>query len=122
LRLPTEKSEDKDNPNAYRDLLIDRVFWKKSATLKPGETPTNLHRFTMTNTSELYLYQKIEVRFDYFDSAYHKISSSTRIINKALGPRAAMLAGEIEDGPVNPAAKTATVKVVKAEANRVVPE
>ncbi|RRB13563.1 hypothetical protein [Larkinella knui] len=116
------KNDEKDQPNAYRDLLIDRMIWKKSEVANPQEKPTNRHWFTLTNTSETYLYRQIEVRFDYFDSKYHKISSSKTTIDKALGPREALSLGEIEDGPVNPTAHSATVTVVKAKSERAKPD
>jgi hypothetical protein len=108
--------------DAYRDLLVDRVVWKKGEVKNPTETPTNVHRFTLTNTSDSYSYEKIEVRFDYFDSTYHKISSSSQTLGKTIGPRAALALGEIQDGPVLPHVKSATVTVVKATAHRAKPE
>ncbi|KAA9357362.1 hypothetical protein [Larkinella humicola] len=116
----SKKNTDHDQADAYRDLLIDRVIWKKSDVANPPGSPTNVHGFTMTNTSELYSYHQIEVRFDYFDSTYHKIGSSNRILPQAIGPRAALPVRDIQDGPVMPAARSATVTVVKAESDRAV--
>ncbi|RRB02818.1 hypothetical protein [Larkinella rosea] len=113
-----KKSETPTKPDAYRDLLVDRVVWnvKKGAT--PQESATNRHRFTITNTSESYLYRHIEVQFDYFDSTYHKIGSAKQIIEKSIGPRAALAIGELPDDQVKPEAKSSTVKIVKAESAR----
>ncbi|GAB3936914.1 hypothetical protein [Larkinella terrae] len=114
----SNQTETQEKPDAYRDLLIDRVVWKK------GDEPnaTNRHRFTLTNTSQSYAYEHIEIRFDYFDSTYHKISSSKSIIDTAIGPRAALKIPEIQDGLVNPATKSATVTIVQAKSNRSKPE
>lgn len=116
----SKKSPDLDHADAYRDLLIDRVVWNKSDVANPPGSPTNVHGFTITNTSELYTYRQIEVRFDYFDSTYHKIGSSNRVLPQAIGPRAALPVRDIQDGPVMPAARSATVTVVKAESDRAV--
>lgn len=118
----SNQSDNKDKPNAYRDLLVDRVVWKKTEAIKPREAPTNRYWFTITNSSESYSYKRIEVQFDYFDSTYHKISSSKQIIDKAIGPRAALSIGEVQDGFVKPAAKTSTVTIVKAESSKTLPE
>ena len=117
----SKKNTDHDQADAYRDLLIDRVVWKKSDGANPQAPPTNVHGFTMTNTSELYSYRQIEVQFDYFDSTYHKISSSKRILPQSIEPRAALPIRDIQDGPVKPAARSATVTVVKAESDRTAP-
>ncbi|WP_421830271.1 hypothetical protein [Larkinella sp.] len=115
-----KKKPDPDRADAYRDLLIDRVVWNKSDASNPQVPSTNVHGFTMTNTSELYSYHQIEVRFDYFDSTYHKIGSSNRTLPQTIGPRAALPVRDIQDGPVMPAARSATVTVVKAESDRAV--
>ncbi|GAB3254964.1 hypothetical protein GCM10027347_15710 [Larkinella harenae] len=109
-------------PDAYRDLLIDRMVWKKSEPSHSAEKPLNVHRFTLTNSSDSYSYEKIEVRFDYFDSTYHKISSSKQILDKAIGPRAALAVGEIQDGPTLAGTKSATVTIVDAVAHESAPE
>lgn len=122
IACQSKKSENPSQPNAYRDLLVDRVVWKKSKGKNPGDTLTNVHAFTITNTSDAYSYRQIEIRFDYFDSTYHKISSSQQIVRKTLGPRAALAMGEIPDGPVQAGAKSSTVTIVNAIAERAEPE
>ncbi|GAB3342299.1 hypothetical protein GCM10027299_57020 [Larkinella ripae] len=122
LACQSEKTGDKTPPNAYRDLLVDRMVWKKKEANNSKAAPTNVHQFTLTNTSDSYLYRQIEVRFDYFDSTYHKISSSTHLLDQPIGPRAALSVGEIPDGPVVPAAKSATVTIVDAKAQPTEPE
>ncbi|MFD1140458.1 hypothetical protein ACFQ4C_05035 [Larkinella insperata] len=114
--------ENQPPSNAYRDLLIDRVVWKKSDSGNPGEPPTNEHNFTLTNTSDAYAYRQIEVRFDYFDSTYHKIGSSQKILDKTIGPRAALIVGKIQDGKAQAGAKSSTVTIVHAIAEQAEPE
>ncbi len=99
-----------DKPDAVRDLLIDRVFWKTS----PGEAPVNLHRFTISNTSPRYSYSQIEVRFDYYDRDHHKIDSSKQTVERTLEPRAAIAIGELRAGPAKSATISATVMVITA--------
>ncbi|RAJ94350.1 hypothetical protein LX87_04237 [Larkinella arboricola] len=108
--------------NAYRDLLIDRVVWEKGDSKNVKDTATNLHTFTLTNTSDAYAYRQIEVRFNYFDSTYHKIGSSQKILDKTIGPRAALIVGKIQDGKVQAGAKSSTVTIVNAVAERAEPE
>lgn len=122
LACQSKKTDNSSQPDAYRDLLVDRVVWKKDMVSDSAKSPTNVHKFTLTNTSDAYSYEQIEVRFDYFDSTYHKINSSTRILDKAIGPRAALSVGDVPDGAVLPFAKSATVTIVDAKARPTEPE
>ncbi len=100
-------------PDAVRDLLIDRVFWKTSS----GASPVNLHRFTISNTSPRYSYSQIVVRFDYYDRDHHKIDSSEQTVKRTLEPRAAIAIGELRAGSTKSATTSATVTVVTAVGN-----
>lgn len=109
-----QKVADTDTPNAVRDLLIDRIFWKRVPTGKAGEAPLNLHRFTITNTSPKYSYSKIDVRFDYYDRAHHKIDSAEQTVERTLEPRAAISIGELPTSPAKPETTSATITVLTA--------
>lgn len=103
-----------DTPNAVRDLLIDRIFWKAGPVDKASKAPVNLHRFTITNTSPTYSYNQIEVRFDYYDREHHKIDSATETVKRTLEPRAAISIGELPAGPAKSETTAATVTVLTA--------
>ncbi|MFC5411897.1 hypothetical protein ACFPMF_21415 [Larkinella bovis] len=121
--LACQSKNQEDRPaDAYRDLLVDRVVWKKTEATASDEKPTNVHRFTITNTSDAFAYEQIEVRFDYFDSTYHKIRSTRQILDKTIGPRAALMIGEVKDGPALPTATSSTVTIVRATAHKSEPE
>ncbi|MFD2933043.1 hypothetical protein [Spirosoma flavum] len=109
-----QKNVDNDKPNAVHDLLIDRISWKTSPASQAGDTPINLHRFTISNTSPRYSYSQIEVRFDYYDRDHHKIDSSRQTVKRTLEPRAAIAIGELRAGSTKSATTSATVTVVTA--------
>ena len=108
------KQKTAETPDAVRDLLIDRSFWKPSAT---GYKAINLHRFTITNTSHKYLYRKIEVRFDYYDSNHRKVDSAKRIVDQSVEPRAAVKINDMQAGLAKPAIASATVTIISASAD-----
>ncbi len=103
-----------DAPNAVRDLLIDRIFWKAGPADQTSKVSVNLHRFTITNTSPKYSYSQIEVQFDYYDRDHHKIDSAKQTVKRTLDPRAAITIGELPTGPAKPETTSATVTVLTA--------
>ena len=110
------KQTSENAPAAVRDLLIDRSFWTKKTVAQAGDSITNIHRFTITNTSHRYAYRHIEVRFDYYDRDHHKIDSAVRIVEKTVEPRAAIMIGNFETNMAKEATATATATIVNASA------
>ncbi|GAB4034676.1 hypothetical protein GCM10028774_21850 [Spirosoma jeollabukense] len=106
-----------DSPDAVRDLLIDRSFWKSNALSTTGGNRINMHRFTITNTSHKYTYRNIEVRFDYYDSSHRKIDTAKRIVDQSVEPRAATQINDIKADLSKPGVTSATVTVISASVN-----
>ena len=119
LAFSCQESKQKtvDSPDAVRDLLIDRSFWKPDATTPSGGNRINVHRFTITNTSHNYTYRKIEVRFDYYDSNHRKVDSAKRIVDQSVEPRAAIKINDIKADLTKPTATAATVTIISASAD-----
>lgn len=119
LAFSCQESKQKtvDSPDAVRDLLIDRSFWKPSAIAPTGGNRINIHRFTITNTSHNYTYRKIGVRFDYYDSSHHKVDSAKRIVDQAIEPRAAIKINDIKTDLTKPDVTSATVTIISASAD-----
>ena len=111
------KETQKNTPDAVRDLLIDRSFWQKKTVTSPLPGTMSIHRFTITNTSQRYVYRRIKVRFDYYDQAYHKIDSATRIVEQPVEPRSAIKIDTLETRLPRKEAFSATATVVEASAN-----
>ncbi|WP_460939192.1 hypothetical protein [Spirosoma humi] len=101
---------------AVRDLLIDRVFWKPLSTNGHPDTLVNQHTFTITNTSAQHSYSQIQIRFNYYDAQYHRIDSAKYVVAQPIEPRSAVTIREVRIGKVNPATKSSTVTVERAEA------
>lgn len=107
------KSTVENTPDAVRDLLIDRSFWQKKA-INATDSSTNVHRFTITNTSQHYVYRQIKIRFDYYDRAYHKIDSAIRIIDRVVEPRSAVKIDTVQTKLTKEGVASATATVVNA--------
>lgn len=106
---------DHSQSTAVRDLLIDRVFWKPLPTNAHSDTLVNQHTFTITNTSAQHSYSQIKVRFNYYDANYHRIDSAKYVVAQSIEPRSAVTIRDVRMGKVNPATKTSTVTVERAE-------
>ncbi|WP_461113503.1 hypothetical protein [Spirosoma jeollabukense] len=119
LAFSCQESKQKmaDSPDAVRDLLIDRSFWKSNALSTTGGNRINMHRFTITNTSHKYTYRNIEVRFDYYDSSHRKIDTAKRIVDQSVEPRAATQINDIKADLSKPGVTSATVTVISASVN-----
>lgn len=111
------KQTVENNPDAVRDLLIDRSFWQKKENVLSQKDVVGVHRFTITNTSQRYVYQHIKIRFDYFDSHYHKIDSALRIIDRTIEPRSAIKIDTIETKLSKEGTVTATATIVSASSD-----
>lgn len=103
--------------NAVHDLLLDRVFWKPLAVTGHRDTLINEHRFTITNTSSKHSYSQIQVRFDYYDSLYHRIDSAKYTVSQPIEPRSAITLNNIKMGKTNPATKSSAMVVQRAMAD-----
>ncbi|MBD2755956.1 hypothetical protein [Spirosoma validum] len=108
------KQAMKDKPDAIRDLLIDRSFWQRKAGPQPQGSIVGTHRFTITNTSQRYVYQHIKIRFDYYDRGYHKIDSALHVIERTIEPRSAIKIDTVETKLNKEGAMTATATIVNA--------
>ncbi|RZM18142.1 MAG: hypothetical protein EOO88_41520 [Pedobacter sp.] len=106
---------DQSQSIAVRDLLIDRVFWKPLPTNAHSDTLVNQHTFTITNTSAQHTYSQIQVRFNYYDANYHRIDSAKYVVAQPIEPRSAVTIRDVQMGNVNPATKSSTVTVERAE-------
>lgn len=111
------KQNTADSPDAVRDLLIDRSFWKSSATALTDGNRINVHRFTITNTSHNHTYRNIEVRFDYYDSNHRKVDSAKRIVDQSVEPRAAIKINGIKADLTKSTVASATVTIINALAD-----
>ncbi|UHG92965.1 hypothetical protein [Spirosoma oryzicola] len=100
--------------NASRDLLIDRVFWQPEQN-QSQHTRVNQHKFAITNTSLQTGYRRITVRFDYYDQHYHWLDSAIYTVNQSIEPRSAIRIDSVQTGKANPATRSATVTVLRAE-------
>lgn len=108
------KQSATDAPNAVRDLLIDRFFWQSQKASFPQDSTTGAHRFVITNTSQRYGYQHIQVRFDYYDRQYRRVDSATGFVERAVGPRTAIKIERLKTRLVRGEVVTATATVVNA--------
>lgn len=117
LGCQENKQKTTDSPDAVRDLLIDRSFWKPGSLSPAGGNRINVHRFTITNTSHKYTYEKIEVRFDYYDSNHRKIDAAKRIVDQLVEPRAAIQINDVKADITKPDVASATVTIISASVN-----
>lgn len=117
LACQSDKSTSTDTADAVRDLLVDRMFWQTKALGRAPGTLINLHHFALTNTSQQYTYREIEVRLDYYDSAYHKIDSSKQIVKRTIHPREAIVIDQLQAGTASPGARSSTVTIITASAD-----
>lgn len=111
------KRNSEDSPDAVRDLLIDRSFWQKKAVGQSQKESMSIHRFSITNTSQRYVYQHIKIRFDYYDRDFHKIDSSIRIVDRVIEPRSAIRVDTLETKLAKEGIASATATVVNASAD-----
>ena len=109
-----KKQPDQAAAHAVHDLLIDRVFWKPVRVGGQSGRLVNQHQFAITNTSSEHGYSQISIRFDYYDSTYHRVDSATYVFAQRIEPRSTVRIGAIQPGVTNPATKSATVTVARA--------
>ncbi|WP_420147148.1 hypothetical protein [Spirosoma sp.] len=114
LSCQEHNKTSENQPDAVRDLLIDRSFWKTKSVENAQNKLTNIHRFTITNTSHQYAYRTIKVRFDYYDRDHRKIDESIRVLERTVEPRAAIKIDSVEAGSAKDATITATATIVNA--------
>ena len=111
------KPNQEKDPNAVRDLLIDRIVWNpKPVPNRPG-IRFDEHQFTITNTSSQHSYRQIQVCFDYYDSLYHRISTKRFTIPQRIVARSAVAIPTVRVGVTHPLAKSATVRIERALAD-----
>lgn len=108
------KQRTTEAPNAIRDLLIDRSFWQIRKAGRDQDTIGGTHRFVITNTSQHYGYQRIKIRFDYYDRNYRRVDSAIGFVERAIGPRTAIKIDRLETRLTRPGAITAVATVVNA--------
>lgn len=117
LACQSGNHNDHSEANAVHDLLIDRVFWKPIATQGHPDSLVNQHKFTITNTSNQHSYNQIQVCFNYYDANYHRIDSAKYVVSQRVEPRSAVTINQVRMGEVNPATRSSTVTVERAESN-----
>lgn len=110
---PTYQSD----PDAVRDLLIDRISWKHKAVPNRPDVRLNEHQFSITNTSSQHRYRRIQVRFDYYDEKYQLISTKKWLIPQLIEASTAVAIPPIQAGPAHPLAQSATVRIEQAVAD-----
>ncbi|MEZ0538891.1 hypothetical protein [Fibrella arboris] len=111
-----DKRAYQSKPDPVRDLLIDRVFWTpKPLAGRPG-VRVNEHRFSITNTSSQHRYRRIQLRFDYFDDHFRRIDEKHVIIDRTIDAATAVAIPPLQAGTTHPLAKSAEIRVEKAEA------
>ncbi|GAB3511488.1 hypothetical protein GCM10027341_51030 [Spirosoma knui] len=109
-----EKPAYQSQPDAVRDLLIDRIVWTpKAVPNKPG-IRLNEHQFSITNTSNEHSYHRIQIRFDYYDAQYHRISTKRHVLAQSVKAGSAVAIPPIQTGTTDPLTKSATVRIEQA--------
>lgn len=104
-------------PDAVRDLLIDRIVWRPRVMPNRPDGRIDEHQFSLTNTSDTHGYRQIQLRFDYYDERYRRVATKRYQLPTPIGAGTAAAIAPIQLGPTNPLAKSAEIHVETAQAD-----
>lgn len=114
VSLQTGCQSTTQQPNAVRDLLVDRISWQTYAV--PGDTTRRIeHGFAITNTSAHDSYRHIQLCFDYYTRAGQRLGSDTSVVDTLVAPGTLVKFAHQRIGTLRPGMDRTDVRVLRAE-------
>jgi hypothetical protein len=104
-------------PNAVRDLLIDRIGWEVYPTMGDSARKCIEHRFAITNTSARDSYRAIQLCIDYYTPAGQRLGSDTTVVDTLVAPGTLIKLANQRVGTLRPGTDRTDIRVLRAEAN-----
>lgn len=102
-------------PNAVRDLLIDRIGWQPYSILGDSTEQGNQLQFAITNTSASSKYQQIRLCIDYYTQTGRRLGSDTSVVDTLITPGTLIKFTNQRIGAARPGTERADIRVLSAE-------
>ncbi len=102
-------------PNAVRDLLIDRIGWETYPTTSDSSRQGVEHRFAITNTSGRASYRAIQLCIDYYTQTGQRLGSDTTVVDTLITPGTLVKLTNQRVGTLRPGTDRTDIRVLRAE-------